>query len=118
MSQRMIAEVLEPRARELFDIIRIHLRQAGVLEMCSAGLVLCGGGARLVSLMEVAEDAFRRPVRLAYPFPLPGMPVSLSEPEFACVLGMLYYGARAQAARGAPQPGFRKKLRSIFAFAG
>jgi cell division protein FtsA len=117
MSQRMVAEVLEPRARELFDLVRDHLRQAGALELCGAGVVLCGGGARLLSLMEVAEDALRRPVRLAYPVPLPGMPSSLCEPEFACALGLLYYGARARAARGAYEQGIKHKIRSLFSMA-
>jgi cell division protein FtsA len=117
MSQRMVAEVLEPRARELFELVRDHLRQAGALELCGAGVVLCGGGARLVSLMEVAEDSLRRPVRLAYPVPLPGMPSSLCEPEFACALGLLYYGARARAARGAQEQGIKNKIRSLFSMA-
>lgn len=117
MSQRAIAEVLEPRARELFELVRTHLAQAGVLHLCSAGVALCGGGSRLICLMEVAEDALRRPIRLAYPVPLPGMPATLCEPEFACALGMLYYGARARAARGAQEQGIRNRLRSLFAMA-
>src|SRR5947209_14777176 len=110
MSQRAIAEVLEPRARELFDLVREHLRQAGVLHHCAAGVALCGGAARLMCLMEVAEDALRRPVRLAYPVPLQGMPATLCEPEFACVLGLLHYGARARAARGSQEQSIRHRL--------
>lgn len=117
MSQRAIAEILEPRARELFDIVRDHLRHAGVLDLCGAGAVLCGGGARLVCLMEVAEDALRRPVRMGFPVPLPGMPASLCEPEFATVLGLLYYGARARAARGQQEQGIKGRLKSLFAMA-
>jgi hypothetical protein len=45
------------------------------------------------------------------------MPALLCEPEFACVLGLLYYGARARAARNAQDQGFKNKLRSLFAFA-
>ncbi|MBV8206636.1 MAG: cell division protein FtsA [Acidobacteria bacterium] len=114
--QRMLAEILEPRARELFDLVARHLRMAGLLDLCAAGAVLCGGGARLVSIREVAEDALRCPVRLGYPVPLPGMPAALCEPEFACALGMLYYGARARAARGARPPALRERIRSLLAF--
>jgi len=117
MSQRAIAEILEPRARELFDLVRDHLRQAGVSHLCAAGVALCGGGARLMSLMEVAEDALRRPVRLAHPVPLPGMPATLCEPEFACALGMLYYGARARAARSTQEQGIRSRLKNLLAMA-
>lgn len=118
MTQRALAEVLEPRARELFDLVRDHLRHAGVLQLCGAGAVLCGGGARLVSLMEVAEDALRRPVRLGYPVPIPGMPATLCEPEYACVMGMLYYAARRRAAKGEMQQGIRSRLRALLAISG
>ena len=50
-------------ARAYGDAAR-HLRQAGVVELCGAGLVLTGGGSRLPGLLEVAEDILRRPVRL------------------------------------------------------
>ncbi len=43
MPQRLLAEILEPRARELFEFVRENLRQGGVLETLGAGLVLTGG---------------------------------------------------------------------------
>ena len=36
MPQRMAGEILEPRARELFELLRDNLRHAGVLEHCIA----------------------------------------------------------------------------------
>src|SRR5437879_7743498 len=39
LSQRMVGEVLEPRARELFEMLRDNLRHAGMLELCLAGTV-------------------------------------------------------------------------------
>ena len=113
MSQRMLGEILEPRARELFDLIKLNLRQAGVLEICSAGAVLTGGGARLLSMVEIAEDALRRPARLAVPMPLPGMPATLAEPEFACAIGLLYYGYRARLARGTQEGGFGWRIKCL-----
>jgi len=46
MSQRFLAEILEPRAWELFEMMRDNLRQARALDACTAGIVLTGGGAR------------------------------------------------------------------------
>jgi cell division protein FtsA len=114
MSQRMLGEVLEPRARELFELLRDHLRQAGMVDCCGAGLVLTGGCARLTALLEVAEDVVRIPARLAFPAPLPGMPAQLAEPEFACAVGLVTYGYRARVARGfQEEPGIGAKLRSL-----
>ncbi len=115
MPQRFLAEILEPRARELAELLRENLRQGGVLELCSGGIVLTGGGARLAGLVDLAESILRRPVRLGVPSPLAGMPADLAAPEFAVSLGMVQYGNRARRARGAPEPGFAAKLKSLFA---
>ena len=41
--QRFLAEILEPRARELFTLLRDNLRNGGVLEALGTGCVLTGG---------------------------------------------------------------------------
>ncbi len=97
MSQRLLGEMLEPRARELCELLRDHLRQAGVIEFCTAGIVLTGGGARLPHLTEIAESVLRRPARIASPAPIAKLPAFLAEPEFATTIGMVLYGYRARA---------------------
>ena len=69
VSQRMVGEILEPRARELFEMLRENLRHSGMLEVCAAGLVLSGGGARLPGIMDVADSVIRKPIRMAWPVP-------------------------------------------------
>src|SRR6202045_790269 len=44
LPQRLVAEILEPRARELFEMLRETLRQGGMFDACLAGIVLGGGG--------------------------------------------------------------------------
>ncbi len=115
MSQRMLGEILEPRARELFEMVRDNLRQAGVMDLCGSGAVLAGGAARLNGMLEVAEQVLRRPARLGSPAPLSRMPSSLADPEFATVVGMVFYGFRARNARGAQEQSFTEKLKALFA---
>jgi cell division protein FtsA len=118
MPQRLLGEVLEPRAREMFELIRDHLRQSGVLELCGAGIVLTGGAARMPSLLEIAEDVLRRPARLGYGSPISRMPETLADPEYAAVIGMLMYAHRARLARGTQAPTFGDKLKGLFAKRG
>ncbi len=115
MPQRLLAEILEPRARELFEMLRDELRRAGVLELCGAGSVLTGGGSRLPGITEIAESVLRKPSRLASPLAVAKMPAQLAEPEFATALGMLFYSHRARLARGKEEQGIKAKLRSLFA---
>lgn len=118
MSQRLLGEVLEPRARELMEMLRENLEQAGELQQLSAGVVLTGGGARLQGILEIAEETLGRPARLGMPLPMAKLPAELAEPEFAVAIGMIYYAQRARALKGPQEPGFREKLRALFSRAG
>jgi cell division protein FtsA len=118
VSQRLVAEILEPRARELFELLRENLRQAGMLNHCAGGCVLSGGGTRLPGMLEVAETVLRRPVRLAWPAALAKMPGELAEPEFSTVLGMVVYAQRARLARGQQPDRWTNRLRAVFAKKG
>ena len=113
--QRLISEILEPRARELFQMLRDNLRQGGVLEAMGAGCVLTGGGSRLQGLLDTAESLLRVPARMASPVPLSRMPQELSAPEFAVLTGTLLYAHRTSVTRAAENQGLRAKLRAIFA---
>jgi cell division protein FtsA len=113
--QRFLAEILEPRARELFTMLRDNLRQGGVLEALGAGCVMTGGGARLVGLQDNAESLLRVPVRIGSPVHMSRMPDELNGPEYAVAVGMLLYTHRTQMRRANETQGLRSKLRSIFA---
>src|ERR1700692_112166 len=113
LPQRLVAEILEPRARELFEMMRESLRQGGMFDACLAGLVLSGGGSRLPGIFDVAESVLRRPVRLSGPTPLAKRAGSLSEPEFATGLGMVNYGQRARIARGLQEDRWGSRLKAL-----
>ena len=114
ISQRLVGEILEPRARELFEMLRDNLRHTGMLDLCVAGIVLSGGASRLPGLLDIADSVLRRPVRLSLPTPLARMPATLAEPEFATVLGMVMYGHRARLARGVQDARWSSRLKSLF----
>jgi cell division protein FtsA len=113
--QRFLAEILEPRARELFTMLRDNLRQGGVLEALGAGCVLTGGGAVLTGLLDNAESLLRVPTRVGSPVPLSRMPAELARPEFSVAIGMLLYTHRTQVRRASEEQGLRAKLKAIFA---
>ena len=118
MPQRLLSEVLEPRARELFEYVRESLRSGGVLEALGAGVVLTGGGARLPGLLTISESVLRRQARIGNPASIAKMPVTLLEPEFATAIGGLMYSYRARMARATPQPaGFKARIKSLFQIA-
>jgi cell division protein FtsA len=113
--QRFLAEILEPRARELVTMLRDNLRNGGVLEAMGAGCVFTGGGAQLAGLLDNAESILRVPARMKSPVRLSKMPADLAKPEFAAAIGMLLYTHRTQALKASEEQGLAQKLKSIFA---
>jgi cell division protein FtsA len=113
ISQRMVGEILEPRARELFELLRDNLRHAGMLDRCAGGVVLSGGASRLPGILDIAESVLRRPVRLSWPTPLAKMPSTLAEPEFSTVLGLAFYAQRARVARGQQEDRWGSRLKAM-----
>jgi cell division protein FtsA len=89
------------------------LRQSGMYDVCIAGIVLTGGASRLPGIFDVSESVLRRSVRLSWPAPLAKMPSTLSEPEFATVLGMVNYGQRARTARGMQEDRWGTRLKAL-----
>ncbi|HEY2459740.1 MAG TPA: cell division protein FtsA [Candidatus Acidoferrum sp.] len=112
---RMLTDIIEPRANELLALIRDDLQRAGLDRQIPAGFVLAGGGARLHGLVELAEQSFHLPVRIAEPKGLSDLPEQVAQPEYATVVGLVMHGAKAR--RAAPQRAGNivSKLKSMFA---
>jgi cell division protein FtsA len=112
---RMLTDIIEPRSTEFLALIRDDLQRAGLLGQIPAGFILAGGGARLHGLDELAEQTFHLPVRIAEPKGLADMPEQVAQPEYATVVGLVLYGAKAR--RSAPQRAGNlvSKLKSMFA---
>ena len=112
--QRLLAEIVEPRARELFEFVRDSLRQGGVLEALGAGVVMTGGGSRLPGLSSICDSVLRCPARTAGPGAISKLPASLAEPEYADAIGALMYTHRVRLARTRPgENGFAGKIRAM-----
>jgi cell division protein FtsA len=114
---RMLTDIIEPRALELLSLIRDDLERAGLDGQIPAGFVLAGGGARLRGLDEMAEDGFHLPVRIAEPKGLADLPELVAQPEYATVVGLVVYGAKARRTAPPRAGNLVAKLKAMFACA-
>ena len=112
---RMLTDILEPRANELLALIRDDLRRAGLDKQIPAGFVLAGGGARLHGLIDLAEQSFHLPVRIAEPKGLVDMPEQVAQPEYATVVGLVMFGAKARRSSPQRSGNLVSKLKAMFA---
>ena len=100
LSRQILCEILEPRAEEIFSLVQEDIHRAGLEGTFNAGLVLCGGGAILEGVPEVAEQVFDLPVRRGTPAGIGGLVDVVASPNYATVIGLLKYGEKRQPMRG------------------
>jgi cell division protein FtsA len=112
---RMLTDIIEPRANEFLALIRDELQRAGMFGQIPAGLILAGGGARLHALGEFAEDTFALPVRIAEPKGLVDLPEQVAQPEYATVVGLVLYAAKARRTQPQRAGNMMSKLKAMFA---
>jgi cell division protein FtsA len=111
----MLTDIIEPRAMELLALIRDDLQRAGLDGQIPAGFILAGGGARLNGLIDLAEQSFHLPVRIAEPKGLADLPEQVAQPEYATVVGLVMYGAKTRRNASQRSGNLVSKLKSMFA---
>lgn len=101
LSRQSLAEVVEPRYEELFTLIRDELRRSGYEDMVAAGVVLTGGTSRMEGVVELAEEIFHMPVRIACPQNVRGLADVVRNPIYSTGVGLLHYALQeARQGRG------------------
>jgi cell division protein FtsA len=95
--RRVLSDIIEPRAEEIFAVIRKRIEDTGLLEQLSAGVVLTGGAVLLEGMTDFAEEILGMPVRVGYPTGVKGITQLVHGPQFATGVGLLKFGAAAMA---------------------
>jgi cell division protein FtsA len=92
MSRQTLAEVIEPRAEELYSLIQAELRRSGFEELLSSGIVITGGSAAMQGMVELGEEVFHMPVRLGLPNYAGGLSEVIRNPRYSTGVGLLMAG--------------------------
>ncbi|MBI5577012.1 MAG: cell division protein FtsA [Deltaproteobacteria bacterium] len=91
--RQYLSEIIEPRAEEIFALLRKEILRSGYEETLGAGIVLTGGGCLLDGLVELGERVFQLPVRRGGPIGIGGLVEVVSSPGYATAVGLALYGA-------------------------
>jgi len=87
-----LAEVIAFRLDMLLDIIIRDLKRSGYWKNVeSGGIIVCGGGAKLVGISEAVEKAFNVTARLGLPLNVLGAEEIIKDPTYATAIGLLQY---------------------------
>ena len=94
LSRQALAEVVEPRYDELFNLVQAELRRSGFENLLAAGVVLTGGTSKMEGVIELAEEIFHAPVRVGTPHSVTGLSDIVENPIYSTGVGLLQYGLK------------------------
>lgn len=96
VSRHDLAQVVEARYEELFNLVKAELRRSGFEDLIAAGIVLTGGASNVRGVLDLAEKVFRMPVRIGIPQQVNGLPDVINNPIYATSVGLLLHGLKLQ----------------------
>ena len=110
VSRHHVAEIIEARLEEIFNLIDKELRKTERSGMLPAGAVLVGGGAKSRG-SDLAKKILRLPAQTGFPLELGGIVDKVDEPGFVTAVGLALLGSqgsRGSSPRGYKMPTFEK----------
>lgn len=99
LARQALAEAVQNRYEEIFEMVQAELRRSGFEELVRAGLVLTGGAARMEGVAELAEEMLHMPVRVGIPQYVQGLGEVVGNPVHASGVGLLLWGAQVEHPR-------------------
>lgn len=120
--RREIAEIIEARFTDIFELIKKELKKINRAQLLPAGVILIGGGARIPGVVELAKRELRLPATLG---DLQAFSDSIHERDrqtLATVAGLVLWGklretgemSLIQDAHEPKMPAWLRKLYSLF----
>jgi len=96
LSRQTLAEVIEPRVLELYELVQAELRRSGFEELMRSGIVMTGGSAAMQGMVDLGEEVFHMPVRLGLPQYTGGLSEMMRNARYATGVGLLLAGMDQQ----------------------
>ena len=89
LCRKLVAEIIEPRVEEMFDLVRREIMRTGYEGILAAGVVITGGTSMLEGMLEAAERVLDLPVRRGVPNGVGGLRDIVSNPMYATGVGLI-----------------------------
>jgi cell division protein FtsA len=117
ISLEHLRRIMSLRLEEIFQLIAQEIGQTGLLAYLRAGVFLCGGGARIPRIQELAQQTFGLPVSPGKTNSISGLRSALDQPEFAAAIGLVKFGSfqsKKRGGRGSITEGIKNKVSQLF----
>ena len=118
VTRRHLAEIVESRMQELFELIAREVDRAGATNRLQSGVVLTGGGSVLTGTAQAARDQLNMSARVVAPSGVGGLTDQIATPAYAAASGLLLWGTKHwsldEAASNGHLDGLGGRVRGLF----
>jgi cell division protein FtsA len=105
--------IIGPRLEEIYNLIGEEIDKSGFGKQIPSGLVITGGGAQTIGMIEMGRKYLGLPIRVGVSNKLTGLTDEIMDPQFASVAGLIYYGNMGTEHEGETQKNFNKVLKDF-----
>ncbi|OGH23464.1 MAG: cell division protein FtsA [Candidatus Levybacteria bacterium RIFCSPHIGHO2_01_FULL_41_15] len=98
----LIDGIIRPRLNEIFTFVGLEIKKSGFGGQTPSGIVITGGGAKTIGVVESAKRTLAMPVRAGYPADLKGIIDEVEDPSFATAVGLVKYVGTIEPRQGLP----------------
>lgn len=96
ISKKAICDsIIRPRIREIFELVGKEIKKSGFGAQTPSGLVICGGGALTVGILEQAKYSLGYPARIGKADGMIGLVEEIDSPSFSAAAGLILYGVKS-----------------------
>ena len=90
-----VEQIVQLRFQELFNIINKKVKDDDAWQWATGGVMICGGGAQIPKIQELASTVFNRPVVIAHTANAKGRADIINSPSALVPLGLARYGKKS-----------------------
>ena len=96
LSRKLLADIIEPRAEELFDLVAREIKRAGYEGVVTGGVVITGGTSLMEGMPDMAERILDLPARRGLPAGVGGIHEHVGNPMYSTSVGLIIHALHQQ----------------------
>jgi len=94
LPRQHLIEVIQPRAEELFYLVKEEMLKSNFYGLMTSGIVLTGGASLMHGMDIMAENILELPARIGRHMGIKGYMDAICSPVYATATGLIFYGVK------------------------
>ncbi|VVA43531.1 Cell division protein FtsA [Candidatus Roizmanbacteria bacterium] len=88
----LVDGIIAPRLEEIFKLIFEEIEKSDFGQQIPSGLVITGGGALTIGMLETGKRVVGLPIRIGFPEKISGLIDEIIDPQYSTTVGLLLHG--------------------------